>query len=282
MTLRSGEVYFSEQSDSFIIPESISLFGFSVSFYGIFLVIAALVGIIIVTEVNRRRRQSQEWGLTLVTLVIVCGLLGGRLYYVLFEWHKFVQEPLVLLNLRSGGLSYFGALFGAWFAVKSYCRRKNADFIQSAEVLCFGAAAAAPLVWCGCAFGREPLGKEYDGLFSVRIGAEYFQKEAETTFVSMHPVAIYGIVFSAAVFLILCVVMWKKKQSGTVFTLYLVLHAVEVFVLECFREDSYCIWGTDLPVNFVVSGVILLTILIGWGRQLSLNKKMKKIHFIGN
>ena len=34
MSLKSGEVYFSEQSGSFTIPESISLFGFSVSFFG--------------------------------------------------------------------------------------------------------------------------------------------------------------------------------------------------------------------------------------------------------
>lgn len=282
MTLRSGEVFFSEQSNSFIIPEAISLFGFSVSFYGIFLVVAALVGIITVTEVTRRRRQSQEWGLTLVTLVIVSALLGGRLYYVLFEWQKFVQEPLMLLNFRSGGLSYFGALLGAWFAVKGYCRRKNGDFLQSSDVLCFGAVAAAPFVWSGCAFVREPLGKVYDGVFSVRIGAEYFQRETETEYVSMHPVAIYGIVLSILVFAILCVVMRKKKQSGTVFTVYLALHAVEMFVLECFREAPYCIWGTELPVNFVVAGVILLTIMVGWVRQCSLNKKLKKIHFISN
>ena len=144
MTLRSGEVFFAEQSDSFIIPESISLFGLSVSFYGILLVLAALVGIIAVTEFTRRLRRNQEWTLTLVTLVILSALLGGRLYYVLFEWQKFAREPLMLLNLRSGGLSYFGALFGAWFAVKGYCRKKDKDFLQSAEVLCFGAAAAAP------------------------------------------------------------------------------------------------------------------------------------------
>jgi prolipoprotein diacylglyceryltransferase len=76
--------------------------------------------------------------------------------------------------------------------------------------------------------------------------------------------------------------MRRKKQAGTVFTVYLVLCSAAMFVLECFREAPYCIWGTEIPVNFVVSGVILLTILIGWGRQFSLNKKLKKIHFIGN
>lgn len=291
MTLKSGEVYFSEQNSSFILPETISLFGLSISFYGLFLVVAALIGIVVISEATRRKRQNIEWSLTLITLVIVAALLGGRVYYVLFEWQKFTEEPLSLLNLRSGGLSYFGALFGAWFAVKWYCRRKNADFLQSADLLCAGAAAAAPLVWCGCAFVREPLGRLYDGIFSIRISAEYWQhlpegavsdmaNGSEEGYLSMHPVAIYGIALSIVAFVILGFVFWKAKQTGTLFTVYLTLNAVVMLVLECFRGDRYCIWGTEIPVNFVVSGVILLTLAIGWLRRVAVNKRGKRFVFM--
>ena len=282
MTLRSGEVYFSERSNGFLLPESISLFGLSISFYGICLVLAALIGILVISEVSRRKRLSVEWSLTLLAIVIIFALLGGRVYYVMFEWQKFAQNPLALLNFRSGGLSYFGALFGAWFAVKWYCRKKGMDFLQSADILCFGAAAAAPFVWCGCVFVKEPLGKRYDGLFSIRIPAEEFSQDTEALFVSMHPVAIYGIVLGIVAFIVLCVVLKKAKQPGTVFTAYLIVHAIIIGALECFRSDPYCIWGTDIPVNFVVAGVILLTIIVGWGRQCSFNKKLKSIHFMSN
>ena len=282
MTLRSGEVFFSEQSESFLIPESVSLFGFTISFYGVFLVIAALIGIIVITEITRRRQQSMELRLTLVTLTIVAALLGSRIYYVMFEWQKFVSEPLMLLNFRGGGLSYFGALFGAWFAVKGYCRKKNADFMQHADALSFGAAAAAPFVWCGCAFAREPLGKAYNGFFAVRIGGEYSSQGTGEAYVSVHPVAIYGTVCGILVFAALLAVLHKAKQSGTVFAVYLVLHAAEMLVLECFRAESYEIWGTGIPVNFVVAGVVLLTVIAGWIRQFSLNRKLSKIRFNGN
>lgn len=282
MTLRSGEVFFSEQSDSFIIPESVSLFGFTISFYGILLVLAALIGIIVVTETARRKKQNIEWILTLVTLVIVFSLFGARVFYVLFEWQKFVREPIALLNFRSGGLAYFGALFGAWFAVKWVCRRKEVSFLHSADVLCFGAAAAAPFVWAGCAFVREPLGKLYDGLFAVRIGSGYYSGETENEYVSVHPVAVYGIVLSVLVFIVLCVVLRKAKQAGTLFAAYLVSHAAEIGVLELFREESYVIWGTEIPVNIVVAAVILFTITGGWLRQYSLNRKLKKIQFVNN
>ncbi len=293
MTLRSGEIYVSEQNSSYIIPETISLFGFSISFYGLLLVLAALIGIIVTSEVTRRKKQNTEWNLTLLTLLIISALLGGRLYYVLFEWKRFAAEPLALINLRSGGLSYFGALFGAWFSVKWFCRKKGGDFLQSADTLCLGAAAAAPWIWCGCAFVREPLGKFYDGLFAVRIGVEYageatkrymgdaqIQRIGGKQYISVHPVAVYGMVFSVLIFIALCFYMFYVRCKGAVFTAYLVLNSVEIAVLEIFRADSYCVWGTKIPVNYIVSGVILFTIAFAWIRRLIAGKRSRHTVFM--
>jgi phosphatidylglycerol:prolipoprotein diacylglycerol transferase len=292
MTLRSGEIYVTEQNSSYIIPETISLFGLTISFYGLLLVVAALIGIIVISEATRRKKQNTEWNLTLITLLILSALLGGRLYYVLFEWEKFMAEPWALINLRSGGLSYFGALFGAWSTIKLYCRKKDGDFLQSADTLCLGAAAAAPWIWCGCAFVREPLGKFYDGLFAVRIGAEYIGEATERAgvvqmqrisgkqYISVHPVAVYGIVFSVLIFVLLCVYMFYVKREGAVFTAYLVMNSVAMAVLEAFRADSYYVWGTTIPVNYIVSGVILFTIAFTWIRRLIPAKRSKRKVFM--
>ncbi len=291
MSLKSGEVYFSEQSGSFTIPESISLFGFSVSFFGVFLVVAALVGMIVVKEAARRKQQNTEWTLTFFTLSIVSSLLGARLYYVFFEWERFVQNPLGILNLRSGGLAYFGALFGVWFVLKWACRRKQTDFFQYADTMSIGASAAAPFVWLGCMFVREPLGKFYDGMFAMRVGTEYLpaellEKNTEELFsnvgriggrpyASMHPIALYGMGMSLIIFAVLCVIGWKAKQEGTVFTVYLLLNAISMIVTEIFRADGLYVFGTEIPVNYVVAGVLNAVILGDRLRREILKRKKK-------
>lgn len=297
MTLRSGEVYFSEQDSSFIIPESVSLFGLSISFYGLCLLLAALVGIVLVTEAAKRKRQDAEKVLTLLTLVIVSALVGARLYYILFDWQNFVRNPLAVFQFRSGGLSYYGGVFGAWFAVKMFCRKTKTDFSEYADTLSMGAASAAPLIWTGCAFVREPLGRFYDGLFSVRIEATYLSREMQAAYsdelmsnvwnaensvayIRMHPVAIYGIVLSAVLFFVLCICAVKRKADGEVFTAYLMLNAVLIAGLELLRADSACIWGTEIPVNYVVSGVIAATIVNGKVRRLLKKRKGKKKLFL--
>lgn len=297
MTLRSGEVYFSEQDSSFIVPESISLFGLSISFYGLCLLVAALVGIIFVKEAARRKGQDTEKSLTLLTLVIVSALAGARLHYVLFDWNSFLQNPMTVFQFRSGGLSYYGGLFGAWFAVKLFCKKTRTGFSEYADTLSMGAASAAPLIWVGCAFVREPLGRFYDGIFSVRIETSYLLGEVQAvysdelmanvwnagdsvSYIRMHPVAIYGLVLSVLLFVLLCICAVKKKADGEVFTVYLLMNAALIAGLELFRADSAYLWGTEIPVNYVVSGVIVATIVNGKVRRLFKKRKEKRKLFI--
>ena len=291
MTLRSGEIYFSEQKEGILIPESISLFGLSVSFYGLFLVIASLVVLWVIVREVRRKNLNTEWYLTLLTVSIVVALVGARLYYVIFQWNLFMQEPLSLLNFRSGGLSYFGALFGVWGVLKWICRKKKENFNQCADCLSVGAAAAAPFVWLGCLFVREPLGRFYEGWCAVRIGTEYLPEHLSqsysetlasnmrsmngTMYVSTHPVALYGILLSVAVFVLLVLYKQNAKDDGAVFVVYLLANSVMMIVLEFFRADRCFLFGTKIPVNYIVAGVIILTVGAGVIRQVYLKRKQK-------
>lgn len=289
MTLRTGDVIFSKQENNITIPESISIFGFSISFYGLFLFLATLIGIWIIVRESQKKQQNVEWSITLITLVIISSLLGARIYYVLFQWRVFFEEPITLLNLRGGGLCYFGALFGAWATVKRYCKKKEKDFLQSADTMVFGAAAASPLIWGGCAMVREPMGIFYEGLFSVRISEAYLSGNVESayaerllenasmvgteSYVSVHPVALYGLCGSVVVFLMLLFMKRFLKTSGGVFSLYLFLNSILCFVLEFFRAERCYIWGTNIPVNCVVAMVLIITVVIGWLRPFLEEKK---------
>lgn len=276
MTLETGTVYFFEQGMA-EIPETVSLFGFPVSLYGICMVLAAAAGVLVSLREGRKRNQDTELTLTLLWITILSALIGARVYYAVFQWYPFSDNPLLVLNIRSGGFAYFGALFGAWPAVKWYCRRNSADFDKAADVLCTGAAAAAVPVWLGCVFTREPAGRFYDGIFSVRIGTEYLPQEVENSlvrelwnkadringklYISMHPVALYGLL--AAILILTGVLIAKRfiKQDGNLFLWYLLLNSAACLVLEPFRASRCCIWGTEIPINLLVAAVLLLALL---------------------
>ena len=80
-------------------------------------------------------------------------------------------------------------------------------------------------------------------------------------YISMHPVPLYGVLAS----LVIVAVLWGAKrflkQDGQLFRLYLFLNSVAVLTLEPFRASRCCIWGTEIPMNSVVAGVLFLAIL---------------------
>lgn len=277
MTLETGSIYVFGQDKEVLLPESVSLFGFSIYLYGICLVLAAIIGVLVVVRESKKRKLDTEWFLAVIPLVLLFGILMARLYYAMFQWYPFSENPLLLFNMRSGGFAYFGALFGAWGAVKWYCKRKKTEFEVAADVLCMGASAAAVPVWIGCVLAREPIGRFYEGFFSVKISTEHLPYEApcsgveelirnsrligEKSFISMHPIALYGVFASL---LILCGLFVAKrfvKQSGQLFLLYLLLNSIAVLVLEAFRASRCVIWGTEIPVNSVIAGVLIVAVI---------------------
>lgn len=275
MTLETGTVYFFEQGMA-EIPEAVSLFGFPVSLYGICMALAAVAGVSVTLREARKRKLERELVLTLLWITILTALFGARVYYAVFQWHPFSGNPFLVFDFRSGGLAYFGALFGVWPAAKWYCHRKEADFEKAADVLCVGAAVAAIPVWLGCAFMREPVGRFSEGIFSVRIGTEYLPREADSALleellsktykindelcISMHPVALYGVLSALLILFILWITKRFRKQDGDLFQMYLFLNAVSCLVLEYFRASRCRIWGTEIPINSLVAVVILLVL----------------------
>lgn len=284
MTLETGTLYFSKNNTRFELPEKVSIFGFSVSFFGVCLGIAAIMAIIIILREAKKKKQETEFYMALFPLAVVAALFGARLYYALFQWYPFAEKPLLLFNFRSGGFAYFGALLGAWVTVKLYCRRKNRSFEETADVLCLGAAAAAVPVWAGCMFTKEPVGRFYEGALSVRIGVSCLPAEPDCReirellehatvisgerYISMHPVALYGMAAALAIFAVLYGAKRFLKREGQVFWLYLFLNAIGILAVESFRASCCTVWGTTVPINCVMAGVLILTILLSVIRKL--------------
>ncbi len=274
MTVKSVEVFFHKQEYSFRFPEAISIFGFSVSFYGILLVMAAVAGILVSYRETKKRQGNIEQLITLLTLVIVAGLLGARIYYAMFHWASFAENPLSLINLRSGGLSYFGALFGAWGAVGVYCYRKKILFTDYADSLGLGAAVAAPFVWIGCVLIREPLGRFCDSFLAESFSVEHLPKSTKNmdvtslmkvgrgngTLANTYPVALLGLLFSILFLVVLFLMRGRVKKNGSLFFIYLALNCVGCIVIEQFRLDRCYIWGTTVCANQIVAGAMLFVL----------------------
>jgi phosphatidylglycerol:prolipoprotein diacylglycerol transferase len=137
-----------------------------VRWYGIFMALSCLFGAWYLIRKGTERGQDEEVLLNLVILVVVAGIIGARLMFVLANYPEwFVQDPLEVLKIWNGGLAWHGSLLGGLLAAWWYARRRKVDFSLLADLAVPGLAFGYFLVRIANIANQEVLGRITDFAF---------------------------------------------------------------------------------------------------------------------
>ena len=103
------------------VPRSFEIFGFEITIYGVLIAIGMLLGIFFVVLEARRNHEDPDAYLDLAIITLLSGVAGARLLYAAFSWSLYKNDPGQLLNIRSGGLMFYGGLLGFVLVVLLGC-----------------------------------------------------------------------------------------------------------------------------------------------------------------
>lgn len=135
---------------------------FRIHFYSLFMAFSILAGgAYFVREAQRRGLGRDERIFDLALATLVGGIVGARLMFVLANdpvW--FVRDPLQVLRIYQGGLSWHGALAGGLAAAGLYVRRHPMRLNPLLDLVVPGAALGYTVVRIGNIFNHEVLGRE--------------------------------------------------------------------------------------------------------------------------
>jgi phosphatidylglycerol:prolipoprotein diacylglycerol transferase len=229
-------------------PLTIQTFG--ICFAVGFLVAAAIIG--------RRLRElgePPEWAWELTFSVMVGGLVGARLDFMLENWGDVKHD--LLGNLFSGsGLVWYGGVVGGALGAVLWARRRHYLHWGLADL------ASVPLA-LGYAIGRigcQLSGDGDYGIHSTLPWAMAYPKGTVPTTVKVHPTPIYETLAMGLVALVL----WQYRDrltGGRLFALYLVLAGIERLLVEFIRRNDKVALGLTLPQLFSI-GMIIFGVLL--------------------
>ena len=197
----------------------------------------------------------------LISFLIIGVIVGGRLGYVIFyNPIYYLKNPIEILMLWNGGMSFHGGTLGVIFATYLFSKKnKNNSFIFLDLI-----AMAAPI---GIFLGRianfinsELYGRQTDFLLSVK-----FEKVDD---LHRHPSQIYEAFFEGIVLFIFMNFFFRKylyKSPGVISSLFLVFYSIFRFLIEYTREpDSHLGFvflnltqGQIISILFFIIGLIL-------------------------
>lgn len=253
----------------------ISIFGFPIAFYGMIIGCGMLLGLFVATKEYVRSGYKADDIQDFALWVIVLGIIGARIYYVIFEWDYYSKHLLEIPNIRQGGLAIYGGVLMALFTCIVYTKKKKLDFFPMADAGVLGLILGQAIGRWGNFFNAEAFGGYTDSLFAMRIKESIVNPAMinenvrshillldDISYIQVHPTFLYESVWNLCVFFFLLWFSKRKKFKGQVFLLYLGLYGFGRFFIEGLRADSLMLFGTGIAVSQALSLVLVLASVI--------------------
>jgi phosphatidylglycerol:prolipoprotein diacylglycerol transferase len=277
------------------VGSGFDVFGYHIAFYGVVIGIGMLFGWLIAEWMAKRTGQSTEFYLDFALIAIIISIIGARLYYVVFAWDEFSDNPLSIFNLRTGGLAIYGGIIAAVVTAVIYTRVKKYPFWLLADTGCIGLITGQIIGRWGNFFNREAFGKYTDSLFAMQLDRRdvsyvfkdtvsverlqelYTSKSAALNrileirnhvvsvdgieYIQVHPTFLYESLWNLCLLVILILYTKHKKFDGEIMLLYLAGYGLGRVWMEGLRTDQLFLWGTPFAVSQVLSALIVVAAL---------------------
>jgi phosphatidylglycerol:prolipoprotein diacylglycerol transferase len=219
--------------------------------WGFMLALAVIVAIIGISKSFQKEGYDTEKVLDIVIILVVTGLLGSRLAYIVaFEWEDFIHNPAIFFGLNGGGFSgliWYGGFTASILVFIIYNRWQGFSLWKMADIFAPFLALAYAIVRIGCFLNGCCYGKVSDSAFAIVFP---FVDD-----LSRYPTQLFSSVINLILFGILLWFYPRRKFDGQVFGFYLIGYACYRFLIEFFRENW--IFYYSLSIAQVYSLVIL-------------------------
>ena len=272
------------------VGETFEVFGFEIAYYGILVVIGMMLGLMIMNREAKRLGENSEKYWDMGVIMLMAGVLGARIFYVVFAWDRYKNDLLSIFNIRNGGLAIYGGIFGALLAVYIYGRVQKISFPRMLDCIAPGLLIGQVIGRWGNFFNREVFGGYTNNILAMQLPATVVRDSKEITqqmwdnvvnlggldFIQVHPTFLYEGLWNLGVFVIIWLYRKNKKFDGEIFMMYLVGYGLGRFWIEGVRTDQLLIPGTSLPVSQIISiGFVVLGLGIIIKQRLGKKEELK-------
>ncbi|HZS34098.1 MAG TPA: prolipoprotein diacylglyceryl transferase [Methylomirabilota bacterium] len=251
---------------AFRVPIEVPLVGglaFSIRWYGILIASAMALGLWLAAREATRRGERSDDLLRAAELALIGGLVGARLYYVLFNLDYYESQPWWrTFAVWEGGLAIHGGLIAGLLAGGAYLWVKHLPVLTYLDIVAPSLPLGQAIGRWGNFFNEEAFGGPTDLPWKLYI-SEPRRPPGLVDHQFFHPTFLYESLWDLGVFLILYLALRRRleRAPGTLFLCYLGLYSLGRLWVEGLRTDSLMLG--PLRVAQLVSVAAIAVAVIG-------------------
>lgn len=246
----------------------------TIRFYGVIIAFGFILAVLFGGRMAYKWKMSLDKMLDVLLYGTVAGIIGARLYYVIFEWNSYKDDLLSIFKIWEGGLAIYGGIIGGIIAAYFVCKKNGLEFLKLLDLFGMSVLIGQGIGRWGNFTNQEAFGVNTDlpwGMWSEKV-ADYINVHYSTLVANgiemdssapVHPTFLYESVWCLLGFLVLYIVCEHfRKFDGQLILGYGIIYGLERTVVEGLRTDSLYIGQTNIRISQVLSLTIAVLCLI--------------------
>ena len=236
----------------------------SIHWYSLFLFIAMLCGSFLAIREAKRQNIEENFIINLLFYAIIFGIIGARLYFILFHIDYYIKNPLDVFKIWEGGLAIHGGIIAAVITIYIYCHKYKIEMLKILDILVVGLIIAQAIGRWGNFFNGEAHGPvtTLEFLTSLHL-PEFIINGMYINGDYYIPTFLFESVMCLIGFIILLFLKNKKNNKiGQLTAFYLIWYGFIRFFIESLRTDSLMFFDFKIAqivsILMIVIGIIIL------------------------
>ena len=254
-----------------------NLFGNSIQiqWYGVIIAFGFLLAVLFGGRVAYKWKMNLDKMIDVLIGGTLGGVIGARLYYVIFHLDSFRGDFMEVFRIWNGGLAIYGGLLGGLLGAFIVCKIRKVNFLNLMDIGAMSFLIGQGIGRWGNFTNQEAFGTNTSlpwGMWSQKTAdyinmnqAMFAEKGIEATAGTLaekayvHPTFLYESLWCLISFGIIYLICRKwRKFSGQLILCYGVLYGAERFVVEGLRLDSLYIGSSSIRVSQLLSGLLVV------------------------
>ena len=240
------------------------ILNFNIYWYSICILIGVIVAYFLIIHEAKKQKLNKNDISDLIFYTLIIGIIGARLYYVIFNLDYYLPNPSEIIKIYNGGLAIHGGIIAGLIFLYFYVKKKDLNIFRILDIVSPAIIIAQGIGRWGNFFNQEAYGNKVSLITlqkmhlpkfiinGMNINGNYF-----------FPTFLFESIFCLIGFIIIMLIRKKKNiKLGLQIGFYFIWYGILRFFIEILRQDSLMLFNIKMAQIVSIASIVLGILLI--------------------
>ena len=235
-----------------------------IKWYSFFILIGVIVAYTLIYKELKKKKALEEDINNIIFYSLLLGILGARIYYVIFNNDYYASNLKEIFMIWNGGLAIHGGIITTIIFLVLYTGKKKINLLLLLDAMVVGVIIAQAIGRWGNFFNGEAYGRIVSKSFLESLHLpKFIINGMKINGYYREPTFLYESVLSLIGFIVLLLTRKIKSiKTGTITSIYFIWYGISRLIIETFRSDSLMLGSIKMAQLVSIIGIIIGIIVL--------------------